>query len=68
MSRNNMPTTLCVRVTYWVLDPSNIQNRYVSTGGGGLAINPGAGFIPTGIIFGAVSGITDGGFESFDTN
>ncbi|KAL6887023.1 Tannase/feruloyl esterase [Trichoderma evansii] len=57
-----------VHVTYWVPDPSDFQNRYVSTGGGGLAINSGSGYIPTGIIVGAVSGITDGGFGSFDTN
>ncbi|KAF6790737.1 tannase subunit protein [Colletotrichum sojae] len=56
-----------VHVTYWVPAPDNFQNRYVSTGGGGLAINSQSQYIPTGIIVGAVSGITDGGFGSFDT-
>ncbi|KAJ2894263.1 hypothetical protein MKZ38_007797 [Zalerion maritima] len=57
-----------VHVTYWVPSPDSFQNRYVSTGGGGLAINSGSEYIPSGIIVGAVSGITDGGFGSFDTD
>ncbi|KAJ0341561.1 hypothetical protein COL26b_013354 [Colletotrichum chrysophilum] len=56
-----------VHVTYWVPAPDAFQNRYVSTGGGGLAINSGSQYIPTGIIAGAVSGITDGGFGDFNT-
>ncbi|KAH8648478.1 Tannase/feruloyl esterase [Xylariales sp. PMI_506] len=55
-----------VHVSYWLPAPEDFQNRYVSTGGGGLAINSGDTSIPTGIIVGAVSGITDGGFGSFD--
>lgn len=55
-----------VHVTYWLPAPDSFQNRYVSTGGGGLAINSGDQYIPTGLIVGAVSGITDGGFGSFD--
>jgi len=57
-----------VHVTYWLPAPSAFRNRYVSTGGGGLAINSGTGYIPSGVIVGAVSGITDGGFGSFQTN
>ncbi|KAK4040269.1 tannase [Parachaetomium inaequale] len=57
-----------VHVTYWLPSPSAFKNRYVSTGGGGLAINSGAGYIPSGVIVGAVSGITDGGFGNFGTN
>jgi tannase len=56
-----------VHVTYWLPSPSTFKNRYVSTGGGGLAINSGTGYIPTGVIVGAVSGITDGGFGNFNT-
>lgn len=56
-----------VHVSYWLPAPNDFQNRYVSTGGGGLAINSGSEYIPTGLIVGAVSGITDGGFGSFDT-
>lgn len=56
-----------VLVTYWLPTPENFQNRYLSTGGGGLAINSGNGSLPGGIIYGAVAGLTDGGFGSFDT-
>ncbi|OJD32546.1 tannase [Diplodia corticola] len=56
-----------VHVSYLVPAPDKFQNRYLSTGGGGLAINSQASFSPSGIIVGAVSGITDGGFGSFST-
>ncbi|RDW56776.1 carboxylic ester hydrolase-26 [Coleophoma cylindrospora] len=56
-----------VHVSYLVPAPANFQNRYLSTGGGGLAINSGSTYSPSGLIVGAVSGITDGGFGSFDT-
>ncbi|KKY25660.1 putative tannase subunit [Diplodia seriata] len=56
-----------VHVSYLVPAPDKFQNRYLSTGGGGLAINSQAQYSPSGIIVGAVSGITDGGFGSFDT-
>ncbi|KAK9446817.1 Tannase/feruloyl esterase [Limtongia smithiae] len=54
-----------VNVEYWLPAPSNFQNRYVSTGGGGWAINSGASMLPTAIIVGGVGGLTDGGFGSF---
>ncbi|KAJ5719922.1 hypothetical protein N7493_006800 [Penicillium malachiteum] len=56
-----------VHVQYWLPEPSQFKNRYVSTGGGGWAINSGSSSIPTGIIAGGVGGMTDGGFGSFDT-
>ncbi|OJJ46791.1 hypothetical protein ASPZODRAFT_16542 [Penicilliopsis zonata CBS 506.65] len=56
-----------VHVQYWLPDPSSFKNRYVSTGGGGWAINSGTNSIPTGIIAGGVGGMTDGGFGNFDT-
>lgn len=56
-----------VLVTYWLPTPDNFQNRYLSTGGGGLAINSANGSVPGGIIYGAVAGLTDGGFGSFET-
>lgn len=65
-SHDDIPDDI-VHVTYWLPAPENFQNRYVSTGGGGLAINSGNQFIPSGVIVGAVSGITDGGFGSFNT-
>lgn len=56
-----------VLVWYWLPAPSQFQNRYLSTGGGGLAINSGNQSLPGGIIYGAVAGATDGGFGSFST-
>lgn len=57
-----------VHVRYWLPAPDKFQNRYLSTGGGGYAINSGTGSLPGGIIYGAVAGATDGGFGSFDTS
>jgi tannase len=51
-----------VVLTYWLPAPGNFQNRYLSTGGGGYAINSGTQSLPGGLIYGAVAGITDGGF------
>lgn len=57
-----------VQVRYWLPAPSNFQNRYLSTGGGGFAINSGAMSLPGGVQYGAVSGATDGGFGNFSIN
>lgn len=64
-SHNGIPDDI-VHVSYWVPSPSEFENRYLSTGGGGLAINSGSTYIPIGIVNGAVSGMTDGGFGSFN--
>ncbi|KAI0878075.1 tannase and feruloyl esterase [Hypoxylon argillaceum] len=65
-SHNGIANDL-VHVSYLVPAPDKFSNRYLSTGGGGLAINSGAQYTPSGIIVGAVAGITDGGFGSFNT-
>lgn len=57
-----------VQVTYWLPTPANFRNRYLSTGGGGWAINSGANTLPSGLIYGAVAGETDGGFGGFASN
>lgn len=54
-----------VLVQYWLPEPSQFQNRYLSTGGGGYAINKGGQLLPGGVMYGAVAGITDGGFGGF---
>ena len=54
-----------VILTYWLPEPDNFQNRYLSTGGGGYAINSGNGSLPGGIEYGAVAGLTNGGFGIF---
>lgn len=59
-----------VLLNFWTPTPEKFQNRWLSTGGGGLAINSGAttsGSLPGGVQYGAVSGITDGGFGGFTT-
>lgn len=56
-----------MHVSYLLPAPESFEGRYVSTGGGGLAINSGSSYSPSGIIVGAVSGITDGGFGNFNT-
>ncbi|RYC56066.1 hypothetical protein CHU98_g10142 [Xylaria longipes] len=56
-----------VHVSYLVPSPDKFSKRYLSTGGGGLAINSGTQYTPGGIVVGAVAGITDGGFGSFNT-
>lgn len=50
-----------ITVTYWLPAPQNFQNRYLSTGGGGYAINSGSNGLQMGVPYGAVTGITDGG-------
>lgn len=51
-----------VLLTYWVPAPENFQNRYLSTGGGGYAVNSGTLSLPGGVAYGAVAGLTDAGF------
>lgn len=55
-----------VLLTLWLPSPSKFQNRWLSTGGGGLAINSGSMSLPGGVIYGAAAGITDGGFGGFN--
>ncbi|OJJ42198.1 hypothetical protein ASPZODRAFT_137430 [Penicilliopsis zonata CBS 506.65] len=54
-----------VLLEFWMPAPAAFQNRYLSTGGGAFAINSGNNSLPGGVLYGAVSGITDGGFGSF---
>ncbi|OAK94382.1 tannase and feruloyl esterase [Phaeosphaeriaceae sp. SRC1lsM3a] len=56
-----------VNMQFWFPAPGKFKNRYLSTGGGGYAINSGTGSLPGGVMYGAVAGATDGGFGSFNT-
>lgn len=56
-----------VNLQFWFPAPDSFKNRYLSTGGGGYAINSGSGSLPGGVMYGAVAGATDGGFGSFNT-
>ncbi|KAL3462134.1 tannase [Aspergillus heterothallicus] len=57
-----------VRLQLWLPQPSEFQNRWLSTGGGGFALNSGEEDLPGGVQYGAVSGITDGGFGGFSVS
>lgn len=52
---------------WWLPTPDNFQNRYLTTGGFAYAINAGEGNanLGGGVQYGAVAGITDGGFGGF---
>lgn len=54
-----------VNLIYWLPAPDSFKNRYLSTGGGGFAINSGTGSLPGGLLYGASAGATDGGFGGF---
>lgn len=56
-----------VLLNFWLPTPEKFQNRWVSTGGFGFAINV-EETLPGGVIYGAATGRTDGGFGGFDTN
>ncbi|KAL3475526.1 tannase [Aspergillus californicus] len=56
-----------VLLEFWFPAPNKFQNRWLSTGGGGYAINSGEESLPGGVQYGAASGITDGGFGGFTT-
>ncbi|PSR79516.1 putative tannase [Coniella lustricola] len=57
-----------VLLTLWLPTPDEFQNRWLSTGGGGYAINSGTGSLPGGVQYGAVAGQTDGGFGVDQSN
>lgn len=57
-----------VLLTFWLPTPDAFRNRYLATGGGGYAINSRLGSLPGGVMYGAVSSQTDGGFGEYQTN
>lgn len=57
-----------VIVGYYLPSPDNFQNRFLATGGGAYAIQSGLMSAPGGVMYGAASGFTDGGFGSMDTD
>ncbi|OIW23907.1 tannase and feruloyl esterase [Coniochaeta ligniaria NRRL 30616] len=54
-----------VNLWFWLPAPPQFQNRYLSTGGGGLAITSGQNGLTAGVVHGAATGTTDGGFGGF---
>jgi tannase len=53
-------------VWYWLPSPSQFQNRFLATGGGGFAITSGQGGLSQGLPHGAAAGTTDGGLGSWN--
>lgn len=51
-----------VLLTLWLPTPDKFENRWLSTGGGGYAINSQLASLPGGVQYGAAAGQTDGGF------
>lgn len=56
-----------VVLTLWLPTPANYQNRFLTTGGGGYAINSQLQSLPGGVMYGAAAGQTDGGFGQYAT-
>lgn len=54
-----------VLLEIWLPAPEKFQNRWLSTGGGGFAINGQGSSLPGGVMYGAAAGQTDGGFGGF---
>ncbi|GLA42204.1 hypothetical protein AnigIFM63309_010532 [Aspergillus niger] len=55
-----------VQMRFWLPSPDKFANRYLSTGGADYYVNQGTQQLPGGVMYGAVSGSTDGGFGGFD--
>ncbi|CAK7213509.1 hypothetical protein SBRCBS47491_001824 [Sporothrix bragantina] len=57
-----------VLVQYWMPAPGDFTNRFLATGGGAYSINGQGSNQPGGLLYGAASGMTDGGFGGFDVS
>ena len=55
-----------VNVWYWFPAPTDFKNRFLAVGGEGYSISLGDQSLPSGVIYGAVTGTTDGGFDGFN--
>ncbi|KAF5878767.1 putative tannase subunit protein [Botrytis fragariae] len=57
-----------VVLTLWLPAPENFENRWLSSGGMAYSINSGTSNLVGGVMYGAASGLTDGGFDTvFDS-
>jgi tannase len=54
-----------VNVVYALPSPKRFKNRFYLAGGGGTSLNSDA---TVGLVYGAVSGITDAGYDGFNSN
>jgi tannase len=53
---------------YYMPAPSSYKSRFLATGGGAYAIQSGSMSAPGGVMYGAASGYTDGGFGGLSVN
>ncbi|THV46940.1 hypothetical protein BGAL_0347g00020 [Botrytis galanthina] len=57
-----------VVLTLWLPAPENFEKRWLSSGGMAYSINSGTTNLVGGVMYGAASGLTDGGFDTvFDS-
>lgn len=55
-----------INVWYHLPEPAQFKGRFLATGGGGESINSGEVGLDQGVVEGAATGMTDGGFGSFN--
>lgn len=55
-----------VNLWYWFPAPDDFKNRFLAVGGEGYSISLGQQSLPSGVVYGAVTGTTDGGFDGFN--
>ncbi len=55
-----------VNLQYWFPAPDSYEKRYLATGGEGFSINSGSQGFAGGVMYGAVTGATDGGFGGWN--
>lgn len=54
-----------VNLWFWLPSPDAFQNRFLANGGGGFAITTAERSLGAGLVYGAATGTTDGGFGSW---
>lgn len=57
-----------VNLWFWLPSPSQFQNRFLATGGGGLAITSGQRGLGPGLAYGAAAATTDGGLGGWGSD
>jgi tannase len=66
LSYDHAGTSDQLNLWYWLPAPDAFQNRFLATDGGGSAIPSGQRGMGTGLVYGAATGTTNGGFGSWN--
>ncbi|KAK4170464.1 Tannase/feruloyl esterase [Cladorrhinum sp. PSN259] len=66
LSYSHAGTTDKTNLWFFLPSPDQFQNRYLSTGGASLSMTLGEWGLSVGLVYGAASGTTDGGFGGWD--